>query len=795
MKKFILQNFIAPIVNKVAQGNVCEIEDGMMSTDEAKALCRQAAAEACVLLKNDGVLPIGNGEISVFGRCQFNYFFCGYGSGGYVKAPYKISPAEAFLAKGANMNAELLATYRSWISKHPPYDGFWGFWPLYYDEMPVDKQLTAKCAQTSDTAVIFIGRSSGEDREAKLQRGSWYLTKHEETMIKNVTAVFKKVCVILNCGAIMDMSWVDKYHVGAVLYAWQGGQESGNALYDVLFGAVSPCGKLADTIAAYESYPNIHDFGKRRYCNYIEDIYVGYRYFETFAPEKIIYPFGFGLSYTRFEIQLDSFDADDKGCKIVLTVKNIGICTGKEVVQAYCGAPQGKLGKPNRQLVAFAKTKCLEANEVQQLTLHFAWADIASYDDIGASGDKNAYVLEAGEYLVFAGSDSHSATLCGRYHLQYSVVRKTCVACPPQKPFDRLVNRGGRAVLEQVPAEKTDMRERILRQIPDNIEYAGDKGYKLSDVKKKVISLEEFIAQLDEDDLEALCRGSLDGMCSPQGVAGNAGVFGGTNDSLKQKGVPVISTNDGPSGLRLQSHATLIPIGTALACTFDVRLVEELLACIGEEMAERKSDVLLAPGMNIHRNPLCGRNFEYFSEDPVLSGKIAAAYVRGFQRFGKSAAPKHFACNNQETNRLHHDARISQRALREIYLKPFAICIREADPHMIMASYNKLNGIYNCYNYDLCTEILRNEFGFQGCVMTDWWMVNDRSADFANIAQQAYRVRAQVDIFMPGSSKTGPNKGRSDGTLLASLHSKDGIMLGELQRSAANVLQFCLNYI
>lgn len=277
----------------------------------------------------------------------------------------------------------------------------------------------------------------------------------------------------------------------------------------------------------------------------------------------------------------------------------------------------------------------------------------------------------------------------------------------------------------------------------------------------------------------------------PLGVPGNAGAFGGVLASLRAKGVPPVTTTDGPSGIRLYSCCSLLPIGTLLACTFDTALVEEIYALLGQEMRERGSDVLLGPGMNIHRNPLCGRNFEYFSEDPYLTGKIAAACVRGVQSAGVSACPKHFACNNQEFRRNRNDSRVSERALREIYLKGFEICIKEASPKTIMTSYNKINSVYAHYNYDLCTTILRGEWGYRGLVMTDWWMRPQHSPEFPQMRDNAYRVRAQVDVLMPGGSRTGKRK--SDGTLLKTYGKPEGITLGEMQRSAKNVLRFAMH--
>lgn len=282
-------------------------------------------------------------------------------------------------------------------------------------------------------------------------------------------------------------------------------------------------------------------------------------------------------------------------------------------------------------------------------------------------------------------------------------------------------------------------------------------------------------------------------MNSSLGAKGNAGAFGGVLKSLREKGIPPIITTDGPSGIRLLSACSLMPCGTAIACSWDESLTEKLFTEMGKEMIKKGSDVLLAPGMNIHRNVLCGRNFEYYSEDPYLTGKTAAATVRGIQKNGVSACPKHFAGNNQEYNRNHTDDIVSERALREIYLKGFEICVKESSPHCIMTSYNKISGVWSHYNYELCTTVLRDEWHFGGMVMTDWWMRYAPSPEFPQLRDNAYRVRAQVDVLMPGFKTAVSKSGGNDGSLLETYGQKDGIALGELQRTANNVLRFILS--
>lgn len=786
---------IIKLHNKLSQKSVFEVDDGITSCDEIREFCRKVTAEGCVLLKNDGTLPLGNRQFALFGRCQINTFYVGYGSGGDVKPPYKVSILEGLRAGGANLDSQVAQIYEHWTKKHIPDEGYWGHWPMSYKEMPVKDEFIASAAKRNTTAVVVIGRAAGEDRENRIEKGSWYLTDTEENLLALTRKYFKKVCVIINSGSIMDVTRIEKHKPDALMFVWQGGQETGNAVADVLLGKVSPSGKLTDTIAKIEDYPSYKYFGNKKYNNYVEDIYVGYRYFNTFVRDKIIYPFGFGLSYTKFEITDCKVKQNaETAATVTFTVKNTGGFKGKQVVQVYLSAPQGKLGKPSRELVSYVKTKELAPNETQSLSVMVELKDFASFDDTGISGYKNSFVLESGEYKIFVGENVNEAKQIFVLNLEKTVLIKACEeACAPRYSYKRMVNANGLRY-EDTPVATVNLWERVQSRLPETLKEKGNTYYKLQDVIDGRITLDEFVAEFTPEELEAITRGSLYMMNSPYGPKGNAGTFGANCQSLFDKGIPAISTNDGPSGARLQAHSTLLPNGVALASTFNDELVENLAYEFGKEVIERKSHVLLAPGINIHRNPLCGRNFEYFSEDPYLTGKMAVAYIKGVQGAGASATPKHFACNNQESKRSKNDSRVSQRALREIYLKGFEICIREAKPDCIMTSYNKLNGVYNYFNYELVTTILRDDWGFDGCVMTDWWMKNGKSEVFKTLENQAYRVRAQVDVFMPGAPNFGRFKGKSDGTILKSLKGRDGITLAELQRSAKNVLKLCIKY-
>ena len=759
-------------------------------------LLRRCAGESIVLLKNEqNTLPLAkNDVVSVFGRCQYDWFYVGYGSGGDVHPPYSVSLMDGLKKNGIPFYQPLAKQYQQWRQKpeNQADHGWWGHWPYFHEEMPLDSETVADTAKNSSVALVVIGRAAGEDRENVLEEGSYYLTAAERQMLKLVCQHFTKVVLIMNCGNIMDLSFIEEYPISAVLYAWQLGQESGNAVADVLSGKVNPCGKLADTIARkYEDYPSSAHFGNRDFNNYEEDIFVGYRFFETFRKERVLFPFGFGLSYTAFS--LENMGISRRCEKTILKVKvtNTGTIPGKEVVQVYCEPARGKLSKARKNLVAFTKTALLAPGESQVVTLTVPDLNCGSFDDSGVTGFKDAFVLEAGTYRLLIGNCSTTQTEAFSFQVSENKLLQQCQeACGPETAFSVQANQGK----QSVSTGKRNLRQRILRNLPDEIPYTGNQGIKLTDVSAGKHSLEAFVAQLSDKDLADLTKGE-GGMGSALGTPGNAGAFGGVTPELRELGVPAIITADGPAGLRVRKYTSLLPCGTAIACTWDQALIEELFTKVGQEAAYFGIDVLLAPGMNIHRNPLCGRNFEYYSEDPLLCGKTAAAAVRGLQAGGTSACPKHFACNNQEVNRNYNDSRVSMRALREIYLKCFEICIKEGAPQNLMTSYNKINGVWSHYNYDLATTILREEWGYQGNVVTDWWMRKSASPEFPQLRDNAYRVRAQVDVLMPGNMDRVTKGYRFDKKQLETLGQPDGLTRAELQRSAMNVLKFALTRI
>jgi len=791
----------------LAQASTSLVDTETFVDPELAALCRESAADGTVLLRNDGTLPLGPGSsVALFGRVQIDYFSVGYGSGGDVNAPYNWNLLDALRDGGqVAVDAELADTYTRWCAANRPDEGTWGNWPRYFDEMPLQGETIRAAATRADAAIIVIGRAAGEARENTLTPGSYYLTDAERNLLDAVTAAFTNTVVVLDCGNVIDLAWLEPYgdKISSVLYAWQGGMEGARAIADVLTGVQVPGGRLTDTIARhYADYPSAPNFGGLEHNEYAEDIYVGYRYFETFAPDAVLFPFGFGLGYSKLDVAATAHvDAED--VTVTAHVSNAGTeHPGAEVVQVYVQAPDGTLGKPARTLASFAKSRLLAPGESETLSLAFPITSLASYDEAGVAGHRSAYVLEAGEYTVFVGTDVRTATQVASFTLsELRVVEQLTEACAPaaDHPFQRMVltrDDAGRAVVgwEEAPTRTVSRRDRLqARQIPA-LEPTGSHEVTLADVAEGAATLDEFVAQLSHEDLEALTRGDVV-MDSALGTPGNAGVFGGITESLRAKGVPPITATDGPSGIRLSAYASLLPCGAALASTWNAPLVRRLAARHGEEMVRKGTQVLLSPGMNIHRDPLCGRNFEYFSEDPLVTGLIAAAVVAGVQEAGVAACPKHFACNNQETNRNLNDSRVSERALREIYLRGFQICLAQARPHTLMTSYNKINGTWSHYNDELCTTILRDEWGFEGTVITDWWMQRAVDPDFPALTDDAYRIRAQVDVFMPGGwfdHTDGNFDASATSSLLDSLARPDGITLGEIQRTARTVLELVL---
>lgn len=724
------------------------------------ALSKEAAKEGMVLLKNDGdLLPLAKGsKVALFGKASFDYVRGGGGSG-EVTVSYARNLYEGFslLNDKVSVFEELSAFYRDNVKEQ--YRA--GRVPGMTIEPEVPAELLKKARAFTDTAIISICRFSGEgwdrksivDTENKnlcisedamakqsaeiFEDGDFCLTRAERAMVDAVTENFEKVIVIMNVGGMVDSCWFhDDARIQSVLMAWQGGIEGGLAAAELVMGEGNPSGKLVDTFARELSdYPSTAGFHEsERFVDYAEDIYVGYRYFETIpgADKKVNYPFGFGLSYTDFSLTAGAAYEEDGRIYVPVMVTNIGKRAGKEVVQAYFGAPQGKLGKPAKQLAAFQKTRLLQVGESQSIILSWRVDDMASYDDLGKIKE-SAYVLEKGIYCFFVGvSVRDVAALDFRYEMREdTVVKQLSRKCAPTSLKKRMLADGSYEELPLAKPVDPDANELVPLSVEETdgfspvaragkryhlwVNTAAQQHHFLREVAEGKITLDEFMSQLSDEDLAHLLGG--------QPNTGVANTFGWGN--LPDYGVPNVMTADGPAGLRIAPECSVCttawPCATQLACSWNEEIVEQVGEAGGAEVKENNIAVWLTPAVNIHRSPLCGRNFEYYSEDPFLTGKLAAAMVRGIQSNHVGAAVKHFALNNKETNRKNSDSRASERTVREIYLKAFEIIVKEAKPWSIMSSYNIVNGHRASENRELLEDILRGEWGFDGMVTTDWW--------------------------------------------------------------------------
>ena len=725
---------------------------------------KKAALEGMVLVKNEGnLLPIKKGtKIALFGKGTVDYVKGGGGSGD-VTVAYSHSLLDGMKDKVLLYEA-LNEFYKENVKAQYAAD----IDPGMTAEPEVPAELLAGAKAFTDTAIISICRFSGErwDRTVEgqadltglykvdkkclaraaevFEHGDFYLSDAESKLVEQVTANFAKVIVVLNVGGVVDTTWFAKNDkIQAALFAWQAGMEGGLAIADILCGDANPSGKLVDTFAEKLSdYPFSDSFHESHtYVDYKEDIYVGYRYFETIPgkAEKVVYPFGYGLSYTTFLIEETDSYIENNSLHVGIRVKNTGAVAGKEVVQLYASAPQGKLGKPAKELKSFAKTKLLAAGEEEHLTLQVDLNSLASYDDLGKV-QKSAYVLEQGSYEFYVGNSIRNVKkLQTEFVLETDrIVKQLISRCAPKKLSERMLSDGSMEVLE-VHADG----ERIS-SVPFSVAEmeAKDKSFDPADVIGKITfedvkegraSVQEFLNQLTLDEKVDLLGGQ-----PSTGLANTCGM-----GNLPKYKIPNIMTADGPAGVRIEKehevYTTAFPSAIALASSWNTDLLEEVGKAGAIECKMYNFGIWLTPAMNIHRSPLCGRNFEYFSEDPYLTGKMAAAKVRGIQSEAVVATLKHLAANNKETNRRYCDSRVSERALREIYLKGFEIAVKDSAPWAVMTSYNPLNGIRTAEHPELINGILREEWGFDGLVMSDWRNEDDH----------AYEVPAGNDIRMP----------------------------------------------
>ena len=723
-------------------------------------LSRQAAGEGIVLLKNENqVLPLApEKRVVLLGKAGEEYIKGGGGSG-EVSVAYIRTLFQGLKIKQTEGKIALYDGLHDFYASDLAAQTAMGREPGMTKEPALSAEQLKKCAEFSDTAVVAICRFSGEgwDRSCEIagseadvksfwaeedsrreagkeifQHGDFYLSDEERELVRQAKAHFAHVIVTLNVGGMVDTCWFhDDDGIEAAVMIGQGGMEGALAAADVLVGDVNPSGRLVDTYARdLTDYPFTGSFHESAdYVKYYEDIYVGYRYFETLpaARDKVNYPFGFGLSYTTFQWEALSCAVAEDMVVCTVAVRNTGSRPGKQVLQLYFSAPQGKLGKPALELGAYAKTRLLAPGQQEVLTLTMPVGDMASYDDLGKVC-KSAWVLEQGDYHIYIGTDVRQVRQVLSYGLEEDVVAEQLhERLKPHKLEKRMLSDGSFEPLElgeyeQITRPFTQVQYEDLEGVTPEVRpekrsklWGVDKGIQLEDVACGKVTLDEFLDALSLEEQVWLLGG--------QPNTGVANTFGIGNN--RDRGIPNVMTADGPAGVRIQPqlevYTTAWPTATMLASTWNRALVEEIGTAGAEELKENNLGSWLTPAMNIHRSPLCGRNFEYYSEDPLVAGTMAASMIQGIQSQHVAATPKHFAFNNKETNRKSSDSMVSERAAREIYLKGFEIAVKEADPWMIMSSYNKINGQQTSECHELLTDILRGEWGFNGIVTTDWW--------------------------------------------------------------------------
>ncbi len=805
-----------------------------------RRLAGEAAAEGMVLLRNqDQVLPLAPGSwIALYGAGAVETVRGGSGSGD-VNARDSVSVWEGLEEAGYRLTSrEWLSAYRQlyqearqkWkeevlaAMERPEYQN--NFFRAYTETIfvppsgvPISEEKAAR--DGAETALFVLSRRAGEQVDRREIPGDYYLLPEERALLEQLSRTYRHIVLVINAGGLVDLAFTEEIPgIHAIVYMVQGGQEGGRALADLLSGRVTPSGKLTDTWAlSYEDYPSAAFFGRRYQdgwtAEYREDIYVGYRYFDTFEI-PVRYGFGFGLSYTSFSLQMGSLSLENGRVAAEVTVTNTGReFAGKEVVQIYVSCPQGRLPKEYRRLVCFGKTGLLRPGESQTLRLSFSPDMLASFEE-----ERAAWILEPGTYGIWVGNSLEQAELAGSLILEQEEVRERCRhICPRQKeiPFlqpdtDRIRKR------QEEWTRKTEGLPALT--LPAGREQAGrpDPGT----LPEEEDPAEEIARSLTEEQLITMVTGVVRGAQGELGNAGQSvpGAAGETAGILEQEPWQVagIVLADGPAGLRLNpcyrvvdgkvdlgsirnsmenglfaepaeeqgtpyfQYCTAIPVGTLLAQTWDLPLMRRVGRMIGEEMEEFAITLWLAPGMNIHRNPLCGRNFEYYSEDPLLSGIMAAAITQGVQEIpGCGTTIKHFACNNQEDRRKGSDSILSERALREIYLRGFEIAVKTAQPMGMMTSYNMINGVHAANSYDLCTKVAREEWGFAGLIMTDWTTTTTTTA---GICTASGCIRAGNDLIMPGAEEDHRDirQALRDGTL----------EVESLRQCARNVIRICL---
>ena len=749
----------------------------------------EAACESIVLLKNDGALPLSGKNIALYGAGATMTIKGGTGSG-EVNERHCVTIAEGLEDRGftittkpwldsfARYYEQAKAAYQIEKRKRINIFKLDDIMQMLFDNfrLPAGPAITQTDITDSDACVYVVSRQAGEGGDRKVEKGDYLLSDEELAHIRFCASHYKKFILIIHCGSSMELAALDDIPgINAILYICQLGSEGGHAVADLLSGAITPSGKLSDTWAKqYDDIPFARDYsylnGNLQNENYKEGIYVGYRYFDSFGISPA-YPFGFGLSYTDFAIRFDALTAKGATLTVTAEVTNIGKYPGKEVVQLYASAPDGALYKEYQSLCAFAKTDLLAPEESQTVELTFDLTQLASYRE-----EDNCYVLEKGDYLLRLGNSSRNTEpVCVITLSEEAIVSRHEAICPQTTSFEEL-----KASFTREPVSGL-LQVTIPANAIQTTAYTYETPAVCEDAKVKA-----FLNTLTTEEMADIVVGI--GMFGGETRFNLPGSVGNTTSKFWERGLANVTLCDGPAGLRIQKrstvnakgkvkpvemamsimesfpgfvkkimtgdpeketvlyqYATAFPVANALAQTWNTDLLQRVGEAIHREMAEYGCTYWLAPAVNIHRNPLCGRNFEYFSEDPFLAGMLSAAITRGIQKEdGYYVTVKHFACNNQEDNRNFVSSNLSQRALREIYLRPFEYAVRKGGAKGIMTSYNKVNGVYTPNSYDLCTKVLRNEWGFDGVVMTDWFSTNRGQAD------NAIAMRAGNDLIMPG---------------------------------------------
>lgn len=783
-----------------------------MKRHEKVNFVRRAAADGMVLLKNDNnALPLNkDSKIALFGITSYKCFRLGWGSGDMLAQ--KIEQInEGLEAAGFSLDSEVDSIYKSWIDAHSDeykaVNRDWAKWVFRFNEADISLQDIENASKRSNVAIVTIGRCSGEADDLKNEEGFHKLHKEEYELIKNVSEKFEKTILVMNVCGVLDITSIEDCKVDAILNASLGGEQFGNSVADIISGAVNPSGKLTTTWAKkYEDYPTCAGVDTKE-VPYNEGIYVGYRYFDTFGVEPR-FPFGYGLSYTDFEMSISDIHIDSTTVILNVNVKNIGDKAGKEVVQCYISAPDGKLEKPYQELCAYAKTNEIAPNETEDAIIAFDLTDMAHYDEENAE-----FILEKGKYIIRYGNSSRNTHVACALELDKTVVcEKVRNRFPENSGKLELISKKGAKSIsysnevdeinntqvfkidsESIETEFCDKEYEKAQILPVN---ANDKIITLDDVYEEKATLDDLVSQFSDEELACMLNGVIYSGSDANATVGSMsskvkGAAGEMWTSEKYK-IPTNACADGPAGVRLSIFGTpesddgeiahmmvAYPSGTCLANSWDLDAAYQMGVCVADDLKIADIEGWLAPGINIHRNPLNGRNFEYYSEDPLIAGNIGAYVTYGVQYdedgnpTGRYTTIKHFACNDIEYERGVSDSIVSERALREIYLKGFKIAVQLSAPLAIMTAYNKINGEFASTNFDLLNGALRSEWGYDGIVMTDWNPCADSKKHSA----------AGNDLIMPGCHRKDIIQGLSDET----------VDRAEAQACAVRILNLILN--